>query len=167
VVVANCVLQSNSAAIRIGWTHDYLIKDCRISNLVIRESHTGINIDMPDMKHVPNDPPRGEGVPPLPETVHPFGVENVHFSDINLECRNAPIRVRFSEDTKVSRIRNLTFSNMTIRSPEYPSFTLRPDDDVSDILLSNVRFEMQPGGKGAFNIKGLRRLTLDRVTFIH
>jgi hypothetical protein len=56
---------------------------------------------------------------------------------------------------------------MTIRSPEYPSFTLRPDDDVSDILLSNVRFEMQPGGKGAFNIKGLRRLTLDRVTFIH
>ncbi len=62
---------------------------------MIRESHTGINIDMPDMKHVPNDPPRGEGVPPLPETVHPFGVENVHFSDINLECRNAPIRVRF------------------------------------------------------------------------
>ncbi|MDD2462113.1 MAG: glycosyl hydrolase family 28 protein [Kiritimatiellia bacterium] len=166
VVVANCVLQSNSSAIRIGWTHDYMIRDCRISNLVIRDSNTGICIDMPDMKHVPNDPPRGEGVPPLPETVHPFGVENVHFSDISMACRKAPIRVRFAEDTKVSHIRNLTFSNMTIRSPEYPSFTLRPGDDVSDILLSNVRFEIQPGGNSPFTIKGVQRLTLDRVTFI-
>ena len=166
VVVANCVLQSNSSAIRIGWTHDYMIRDCRISNLVIRDSNTGICIDMPDMKHVPNDPPRGEGVPPLPETVHPFGVENVHFSDISMACRKAPIRVRFAEDTKVSQIRNLTFSNMTIRSPEYPSFTLRPGDDVSDILLSNVRFEIQPGGNSPFTIKGVQRLTLDRVTFI-
>jgi polygalacturonase len=167
VVVANCVLQSKTSAIRIGWTHDYLIRDCRISNLVIHGTRTGINIDMPDLKRTPNDPPRGEGVPPLPETVQPFGVENVHFSDISLECRKTPIRINFSEDTKVSRIRNLTFSNMTIRSPEYPSFTLRPGDDVSDILLSNVRFEMQPGGKGTFNIKDVRRLTLDRVTFIH
>lgn len=166
VVVANCVLQSNSSAIRIGWTHDYMIRDCRISNLVIRDSNTGICIDMPDMKHVPNDPPRGEGVPPLPETVHPFGVENVHFSDISMACRKAPIRVRFAEDTKVSHIRNLTFSNMTIRSPEYPSFTLRPGDDVSDILLSNVRFEIQPGGNSPFTIKGVQRLTLDRVTFV-
>ena len=166
VVVANCVLQSNSSAIRIGWTHDYMIRDCRISNLVIRDSNTGICIDMPDMKHVPNDPPRGEGVPPLPDTVHPFGIENVHFSDISMACRKAPIRVRFAEDTKVSHIRNLTFSNMTIRSPEYPSFTLRPGDDVSDILLSNVRFEIQPGGNSPFTIKGVQRLTLDRVTFI-
>ncbi|NLC80333.1 MAG: hypothetical protein GX748_04040, partial [Lentisphaerae bacterium] len=56
--------------------------------------------------------------------------------------------------------------NMTIRSPEYPSFTLRPGDDVSDILLSNVRFEIQPGGNSPFTIKGVQRLTLDRVTFI-
>jgi hypothetical protein len=166
VVVANCVLQSNSSAIRIGWTHDYMIRDCRISNLVIRDSNTGICIDMPDMKHVPNDPPRGEGVPPLPDTVHPFGIENVHFSDISMACRKAPIRVKFAEDTKVSHIRNMTFSNMTIRSPEYPSFTLRPGDDVSDILLSNVRFEIQPGGNSPFTIKGVQRLTLDRVTFV-
>jgi len=166
VVVANCVLQSNSSAIRIGWTHDYMIRDCRISNLVIRDSNTGICVDMPDMKHVPNDPPRGEGVPPLPDTVHPFGIENVHFSDISMACRKAPIRVKFAEDTKVSHIRNMTFSNMTIRSPEYPSFTLRPGDDVSDILLSNVRFEIQPGGNSPFTIKGVQRLTLDRVTFV-
>ena len=166
VVVANCVLQSNSAAVRIGWTHDYMIKDCRISNLVIRDSPTGICVVMPDMKSVPNDPPRGEGVPPLPDTVHPFGIENVHFSDISMACRKTPILVKFAEDTRVSHIRNMTFSNMTIRSPEYPSFTLRPGDDVSDILLSNVRFEIQPGGNSSFNIKGVRRLTLDRVTFI-
>ncbi|HOE60904.1 MAG TPA: glycosyl hydrolase family 28 protein [Kiritimatiellia bacterium] len=167
VVVANCVLESRSSAIRIGWTHDYEIKDCRFSNLVIRDSITGISIVMPAVAHVPNDPPRGPGVPPLPEgdAVRPFGVENVHFSDISMNCRD-PIRVSFAPDTKVSRLRNITFSNMTIRSPEYPSFVLRKGDRVSDILLSNVRFELLPGGKNTFNIRGVERLTLDRVTFI-
>lgn len=168
VVVSNCVLQSNSSAIRLGWTHDYEIKDCRFSNLVIRESQTGVSVYMPALKSVPNDPPRGPGVPPLPEgdAVRPFGVENVHFSDISLDCRSAPINVVFAEDTKVSRIRNVTFSNMTIRSPEYPVFVLRSGDHVSDILLSNVRFEILPGGKNAFGIRGIERLTLDRVTFL-
>ncbi|MDA3923200.1 MAG: hypothetical protein PF904_00690 [Kiritimatiellae bacterium] len=115
-----------------------------------------------------NDPPRGPGVPPLPEgdAVLPFGVENVHFSDISLDCRKTPIQILFAEDTKVSRIRNISFSNMTIRSPEYPSFTLRKGDHVSDILLSNVRFEILPGSTKPFAIRGVERLTLDRVTFI-
>lgn len=168
VVIANCVLQSNQSAVRIGWTHDYEIKDCRLSNLVIRDSKMGVSIVMPAVDTVPNDPPRGPGVPPLPEgdAVRPFGVENVHFSDISMDCRQGPIAVTFAPDTKVSRIRNLTFTNMTIRSTELPSFTLRPGDRVSDILLSNVRFEIQPGGKNAFGIRGVERLTLDRVTFV-
>ncbi len=168
VVIANCVLQSNQSAVRIGWTHDYEIKDCRLSNLVIRESKMGVSIVMPALNSVPNDPPRGPGVPPLPEgdAVRPFGVENVHFSDISMDCRQGPIAVTFAPDTKVSRIRNLTFSNMTIRSPELPSFALRKGDRVSDILLSNVRFEVQPGGKNAFGIRGVEHLTLDRVTFV-
>jgi len=168
VVIANCVLQSNQSAVRIGWTHDYEIKDCRLSNLVIRDSKMGVSIVMPPLDRVPNDPPRGPGVPPLPEgdAVRPFGVENVHFSDISMDCRQGPITVAFAPDTRVSRIRNLTFSNMTIRSPEYPSFTLRPGDRVSDILLSNVRFEILPGGKNPFGIRGLERLVLDRVTFV-
>ena len=168
VVISNCVLQSNQSAVRIGWTHDYEVKDCRFSNLVIRDSKMGISIFMPEAKSVPNDPPRGPGVPPLAEgdALRPFGVENVHFSAISLDCRSLPIYVQFAPDTKVSRIRNLTFSNMTIRSPDYPSFGLRKGDNVSDILLSNVRFEMLPGGKNTFGIKGVDHLTLDHVTFI-
>jgi hypothetical protein len=168
VVVSNCVLQSRQSAIRIGWTHDYEIRDCRFSNLVIRESTMGISMYLPAVEKVPNDPPRGPGVPPLPEgdAVQPFGVENVHFSDISMESKGPPINVSFAPDAKVSRIRNVTFSNMTIRSPEYPVFHLRNGDRVSDILLSNVRFEMLPGGKNTFAIRGLERLTLDRVTFL-
>lgn len=168
VVVANCVLQSNQSAVRIGWTHDCEIKDCRLSNLVIRDSKMGVSIFMPDAKGVPNDPPRGPGVPPLAEddALRPFGVENVHFSDISLDCRLQPIYVQFAADTKVSRIRNLTFSNMTVRSPELPSFGLRKGDRVQDVALSNVRFEVLPGGKGAFGIRGVDHLTLDHVTFV-
>lgn len=70
-----------------------MTKDCRLSNLVIRDSNMGISIVMPDAKTVPNDPPRGPGVPPLLEgnAVKPFGVENVHFSGISLD------RVTFCE----------------------------------------------------------------------
>jgi len=167
VVVANCVLQSNSSAVRIGWTHDHAIRDCRFSNLVIQESHTGINLVMPAVKNVPNDPPRGPGVPPLPEgdAVLPFSVENVHFSDISMVCRGKPVCLSFAEDTRVGRIRNLTFANMTVRSGEYPEFKLRPGDDVADITFSNVRFEMLPGARNNLNLNGVKRLTLDRVTF--
>ncbi len=168
VVVSNCVLQSNSSAIRIGWTHDYEVRDCRFNNLVIRKSTMGISIHLPAVEKVPNDPPRGPGVPPLPEgdAVRPFGVENVHFSNISMESKGAPLSVSFAPDAKVSRLRNITFSNMTIRSPEYPVFRLRKGDRVSDILLSNVRFETLDGGKNTFDIRGVERLTLDRVTFV-
>jgi hypothetical protein len=109
VVVANCVLQSNSAAVRIGWTHDYMIR-MPISNLVIRDSHTGICVDMPDMKHVPNDPPRGEGVPPLPDTVHPSGSRMCISAYISMACRRAPIRVN-SRRHKVSQSANDLFKH--------------------------------------------------------
>jgi hypothetical protein len=168
VVVSNCVLQSKSSAIRLGWTHDYDIRDCRFSNLVIRESTTGISMYLPAVEKVPNDPPRGPGVPPLPEgdAVRPFGVENVHFSDISMDCRKMPINIRFAADAKVSRIRNVTFSNMTIRSPELPVFALRKGDRVSDLVFSNVRFEILPGGTNSLDIRGIERLTLDHVTFL-
>lgn len=168
VVVSNCVLQSRQSAIRIGWTHDYEVRDCRFSNLVIRQSTMGISLYLPALDKVPNDPPRGPGVPPLAEgdAVRPFGVENVHFSDISLESKKTPLLVSFAPDAKISRLRNITFSNMTIRSPEYPVFHLRKGDRVSDLLLSNVRFEMLAGGKNTFDIRGVDRLTLDRVTFV-
>lgn len=90
----------------------------------------------------------------------------MHFSDISLESKGPPLVISFAPDAKVSRLQNITFSNMTIRSPEYPVFQLREGDRVSDILLSNVRFETLPGGKNKFDIRGVERLTLDRVTFL-
>jgi hypothetical protein len=168
VVITNCVLQSRASAVRIGWTHDFEVRDCRFSNLVIRESNKGISMYLPAVAKVPNDPPRGPDVPPLPtgDAVRPFGVENVHFSDISMDCRGTPLIISFAPDAKVSRIRNVTLSNMTIRSPELPVFALRSGDQASDILLSNVRFEILPGGKETWNLRGVERLTLDRVTFL-
>jgi len=149
VVVSNCVLQSRSSGIRIGWTHDYEIRDCRFSNLIIRESTKGISIYLPALDKVPNDPPRGPGVPPLAEgdAVRPFGVENVHFSDISMDCLKTPVMISFAPDAKLSRIHNVTFSNMLIRSPEFPVFAVPGSDCVSDFTLNNVRFEILPARK--------------------
>jgi len=43
VVVSNCVLQSPCNAIRVG-VGDGVVQDCLFSNIVVRESRTGINI---------------------------------------------------------------------------------------------------------------------------
>ena len=168
VVVTNCVLQSCCAAVRIGWTHDGEIKNCRFSN-VIMKGMAGITIRLSSPEDVPNDPPRGPGVPPLPEgdALRPFGVENVHFNNISLDCLELPINISLAPDAKVSRIHNITFKDMVIRSRKYPNFQLRKVDDISDVLLSNIRFEMLPGNNHNFNVSGVNRLTLDNVTFVH
>ena len=164
ITVNNCVLQSNSAGVRIGWTHDYEVRDCRLSNLVIRESHTGIIIALPTTKNVPNDPPRGPDVPPLPDPA-PFALENVHFSGVSMDVRGDAFLMEFGQDAKIRCVRDLTFSDMTVRAPCYPRFRLRPGDNVSDIVFRDVRWELKEGGKGAFELRGVERLTLDHVTF--
>ncbi|MBN2296451.1 MAG: right-handed parallel beta-helix repeat-containing protein [Pirellulales bacterium] len=168
VVVTNCVLKSTCAAVRIGWTHDGEIKNCRFSNLIMKAT-AGITIRLSSPKDVPKDPPQGPGVPPLPEgdALRPFGVENVHFSNINLECPVLPINISLAPDSKISRIHNITFKDMVIRSRRYPTFSLRKVGDVSDILLSNIRFEMLPGNNHSFDISGVNGLTLDNVTFVN
>ena len=166
VVITNCVLESTCAAVRIGWTHDGEIKNCRFSNLTMK-GMAGITIRLSSPEEVPNDPPQGPGIPPLPEgdALQPFGVENLHFSNISLDCLELPINISLAPDAKVSRIHNITFKDMVIRSRKYPNFQFRKVDDITDVLLSNVRFEMLPGNNYNFNVSGVDRLTLDNVTF--
>ena len=144
IVVSNCTLESGSSAIRIGWCNDYLIRDCSFNNLVIRKSFVGISILIPKMQEVQFDPPRGPGMPHPPQNVLPFGVENLHFSNIIMETQASPFLINISDDAKVSRIRNIILSNVSARSTGYPFIHAKPAHHVSDITFDNVRFDIIP-----------------------
>jgi len=82
-----------------------------------------------------------------------------------MDVRGDAFLMEFGQDAKIRCVRDLTFSDMTVRAPCYPRFRLRPGDNVSDIVFRDVRWELKEGGKGAFELRGVERLTLDHVTF--
>jgi hypothetical protein len=172
VTVSNCILSSGGAsAIRIGWTHDYEVKDVVLNNLVIQDSAHGIRIQIPGLRKVnQKDPPRGPRYPPPPERVEPFGAENLHFSNIILSCRRSPVLIGVAREAEVSRIRNIRFSNLSVVSEEMPTIQVLPKDHVSDILFENCRFTVLKAAaddevKTIFRNNHVKNLTLDRVTF--
>lgn len=172
VTVSNCILSSGGAnAIRIGWTHDFQVKDCVLNNLVIQESAHGIRLQIPGMRKVnQKDPPRGPRYPPPPERVEPFSAENIRFSNIVLSCKKTPVLIGAAREAGVSRIRNIVFSNLSAVSEEMPTIQVLPKDHVSDILFENCRFTVlktkaEDEVKTLFRNNHVKNLMLDRVVF--
>ncbi len=143
IAVSNCTLQSGSSAVRIGWSNDYLIRDCTFSNLAIRESFAGFSILIPKIQPVQFDPPRGPDTPEPPEVL-PFSVENIRFSNIEMETQAAPFLIRLAPEAKVSRICNITWSSVSCVSGSYPFICAAPGQHVRDIRFENVRFTIRP-----------------------
>ncbi len=151
VVVNNCVLSSNTAAVRFGWTGDYGIRDIAINNIVCTHSWRGIQFWFPKRNDEFNiDPPRDakNGVMPPPEgSVRPFFAENIRFSNVQIASDDAPFEINFAETEKVDYVRNVSFSNCRFTSSQGPVFKVRPEDNVSNWSFSNVEFEIRKNEK--------------------
>lgn len=147
VAISNCTLESGSSAIRIGWSNDYLIRDCTFSNLVVKKSFAGIAIFIPAIGEENIDPPRGKAAPVPPETIQPFGAENLHFDNIVLETEASPFLIRLAQEAEVSLIRNIRLTNISAKSCGYPFIIAKPEQNVSDIFFSGNRFEIIQGGR--------------------
>lgn len=176
VVIANCILRSNRAcAVRVGWTGDYEIRDCSLSNIIVPYARLGIQMWLPSWHSVQPDPVRGPlGPPPPPEaSLKPFAIENLRFSNFTLVSPTESIRIEFPADAKVSRVKDLYFSDMKITAGAYPFIAVKPSDHVSDIHFSNVEFFLKRDA--SFEVKrfsetpwfkNVRNATFDRVRFI-
>jgi hypothetical protein len=135
ITVANCVLVSRSAAIRIGWgQHDF--RNLVFQNIVIRESNRGICITLR-----------------YGETI-----ENVLFSNIVIQTRlyrgkwwgkGEPIHVsalpEMSDNTQTRRLRNVTFSNVVAQGDHGIVLYAGERSTVENVTFDRVRVTLQPG----------------------
>ena len=133
VTVTNCMLQSRSAGIRIGYGH-FPVRNCIFSNLVIYDSNRGIGIFAREVKAT---------------------IENIFFVNIFINCRllqgnwwgmGDPIHVssipRLPNDM-AGIIRNVRFSNITAESEAGIVVWGDNPDDIQDLNFENVRIHIK------------------------
>ena len=131
VTVSNCVLISDDSAIKLGTRSTGDIKQCVFNNIVIRDSRYGISMFMKD-----------GGI-----------YEDIHFSDISIETDTLYARHRNvypiimdlekrTETSKVGRIRNVVFSNVSITTRGNCLIGGMPERSIEDITFDTVRMRV-------------------------
>jgi len=149
---ANCVLRSNQSAIRIGWTGDGPLRDITFDNIVCSYSRLGVQFFLPRLLEAPAtcvDPPRGHGLPvPPPDTLAPFSVENMRFSNMSINSFGAPFYVDIGRTENVAFLRDISFSHCRFTSQQPPIVNCRTEDGVRDWRFSDVTFDIaRPRGQ--------------------
>jgi hypothetical protein len=136
VVVTNCVLRSWSAAIRLAWTNDGVIRNCTFSNLVIYDSSKGVSIHLPVYKtRRPEDASNDYGR-------EPTLIENITFANIQMDKVYYPVHGLIPESGEVlcDAVRNLRFTDIHSTSLYWPFFQGRPDCPFENLRFDNCEF---------------------------
>ena len=134
VAVTNCLLQSRSAGIRVGYG-DHSIRNCVFQNIVIYGSNRGIGVFSRD---------RGS-------------IENILFSDVLIETRlhsghwwgkGEPIHVSAIPQKKeipCGRVRNVRFSNVIAESETGIVVWGQAVDAIEDLVFEDVQLAVRSG----------------------
>ncbi len=134
VTVTNCLLQSRSAGIRVGYGVNP-IRNCIFSNLVIYDSNRGIGIFSRDAGTI----------------------ENILFSDITIRNRihsghwwgnGEPIHVsaiKQDPDIPAGPVRHIRFRNIIAESESGIVIYGTEESLISDVLLENVSIQISSG----------------------
>lgn len=125
VAVSNCVLSSPCNAIRVG-VGDGEIRDCTLSNIVIRESRNGISFNSA-YSH------RG---------AHGTRIENVHFSNIVMDVIMPMNMVLGIHAKPPGAIRNVSLSHLDVRARQGFHICGNPGHEIEEIRLHEVRMEL-------------------------
>jgi len=134
ITVSNCVLQSRSAGIRVGYGINP-IRNCVFSNLVIYNSNRGVGVFS-----------RENG-----------SIENILFSNISIQSRihtghwwgnGEPIHVsaiRRDPASPAGPIRNIRFRNIIAESESGLVIFGTPESTISGVLLEDVSLKISKG----------------------
>jgi len=134
VTVTNCILQSRSAGIRVGYGVNP-IRNCVFSNLVIYESNRGLGVFSRDAG----------------------SIENILFSNITIQNRlhsghwwgnGEPIHVSaIKQDPEVPAgpVKNIRFRNIIAESESGIVIYGTKESPVQNVLLENVSIHMKAG----------------------
>ena len=144
VTVSNCILQSSTAAVRIGWTHDFEHRNVTFSNIIIRESRDGFSMIVPPMRFPQPDPPRYDDTPtPYPD-VQPFAAENFLITNVNADTHGPILNIALDPLAPVAYVRNIALRDVNAISDVPPRVVATPDQHVSNLEFTNVTLTLRP-----------------------
>lgn len=129
VTVTNCVLDSTCQGIRLGCPSDNVIRHCVFSNLVIKGSGNGINIDNP-RRYLHEDGAR-------------MDLHDVLFSNISIQCGRHPIRIFVEDGVNLHRLSDVSFSDIRARGRLPVTLQGCPETIISDVCFSNATLETE------------------------
>jgi len=121
VVVQNCVLSTPCNAIRIG-VGDGVVRDCSLSNIIVKDSRTGISIVSAYSAR----------------SAHGTTLDNIHLSDFTMDTV-MPINMLLGPHARPpAAIRNLSFSHFSVLARQGCYFGGNPGHPITDIRLHEV-----------------------------
>ena len=129
ITVTNCVLMSNSSAVRVGWCGDGEIRDCVLSNLAIHDSVNGLVFQLPYFESRAAD----QGT----ETTRVWQIsfQNIVMNNVFFE----PIHVSVADGVR-AELSELRFEGIQAVSRRMPRFSGTADFPIRDVTLRGCRF---------------------------
>lgn len=133
VLVTDCTLRSWASGIRIGWTNDGIIRNCRFQNIKINDTNVGFALFLPPV----------EGTD--------FGREATRFENLvfeNIRMRNIygrPILSWYApveKGTLIDGFYNIVFRNVRSYGLEKPLFRGRKETPIKGVSFENCRFDI-------------------------
>jgi len=135
ITVTNCTLSSTACAIRVGYEGDSVIKNCVFSNLVIFDSHIGIDL----ISILPVKRPGSHIEKGCP-------IENVRFSNIVMEGVQRAIFVWMGIERRgdfKGRIKNIAFTDIIAKTTNSSYISGAENKWIDCVELRNVNLIMQ------------------------
>ncbi len=150
ITITDCILESAASALKLGTESHGNFRNIKVSNCTITNTHTGIGFYLKDGATM----------------------ENITFSNINIHCCAPLNRVvtpvfmdieQRNTDSKIGRIRNVTFENLDITSGSGILVQGMPQSPIEKLAFRNVHFRVEWADDYAKRAKpvGGRRTTRD------
>ncbi len=128
VAVTNCVLSTPCNAIRVG-VGDGIVRDCSFTNIIIRETRTGINFVSAYSENC----------------AHGAILEDIHFANCILDTAT-PLNMVLGQYAKPpAAIRNISFSHLRARGEQGSYLGGNADQHLTDIRLHEVELRLTGG----------------------
>ncbi len=148
VTVSNCTLDSCCQAIRVGCPSDNLIRRCTFRDLVIRGAGNGINIDNP-RRYLAKDC-NGR-----------LDLQDIAFANLDIDVEGSPIRILVEEGIRLTRLANLTFTDIRARGRQPIIVAGCPQTPLEAICFASLQAEILAAE--AFVFQHCRQLRLQDI----
>ncbi len=155
ITITNCVLCSTSTAIKIGTESIDDFRNITVQNCVIRSSNRGLSIQLRDHGTVEN-------------VLFANCIVETRFFSPNWWGRSEPIYVTAihrAPGTELGTVRNVRFSNVLCRSENGVFIAGSDDSPIEDLVLDNVRVEIDKWSKWPGGIHDRRPCMSPRTDF--